>query len=72
MCEWKCASEMECASPSLVNVRVVWFFQHRNMRVFRFLQHQNVRVLVWTKCEWSGYNVRVKMECASASLVCEC
>ena len=25
MCEWKCASEMECASASLVNVRVARF-----------------------------------------------
>ena len=55
MCKWKCASEMECASASLVNVRVVRFFQHRN-----------VRVLVWTMCEWSGYNVGVNKYCASA------
>ena len=37
---------MECASPSLVNVRVA-----------RFVQLRNVRVLVWSMCEWSGlYN----------------
>ena len=28
-------------------------------------------MLVWSTCEWSGHNVRVNMECASASLVCE-
>ena len=50
----------KCASASLVNERVV-----------RFLQHRNVRVLVWSMCERSDYNVRVNMECASASLVCE-
>ena len=50
---------MECASPGWVNVRVV-----------RFLQHRNVRVLVWSVCEWSGHNVRVKKECAS-TVMCE-
>ena len=30
----------ECASASLVNVRVVWLLQHRN-----------VRVLVWSMCD---------------------
>ena len=34
----------ECASASLINVRVV-----------RLLQHRNVRVLVWSMCEWSGF-----------------
>ena len=78
MCEWsgcnvrmemcecyfgQCASgpictTQECASASLVNVRVV-----------RLLQHWNVSVLVWSMHEWSDYNVRVNMECASASLV---
>ena len=47
-----------CASPSLVNMQVV-----------RFVQHRNVRVLVWLMCEWSGHNVRVNMQCASGSLV---
>ena len=69
MCEsqfGQCASgpictTQECASASLVNVRVVWLLQHRN-----------ARVLVWSMCEWSGDNVRVNMQCASASLVCEC
>ena len=28
-------------------------------------------MLVWLMCEWSGHNVRVNMECASASLVSE-
>ena len=52
---------MQCASASLVNVRVV-----------RFVQHRTVGVLVWSMYEWSGYNVRVSMECASASTVmCE-
>ena len=35
---------MECASASLANARVV-----------RFVQHRNVRVLVWSMCEWSGF-----------------
>ena len=48
----QCASGLvfttqECASASLVNVRVV-----------RFLRYRNVRVLVWSMCEWSGfYNI---------------
>ena len=43
-----------------------------DVRVVRFLPHRNERVLVWSMCEWSGYNVRVSMECASAStLMCE-
>ena len=46
-------SEMECASTSLVNVRVV-----------RFLQHRNVLVLVWP----SGLDFTTP-KCASASLV---
>ena len=46
---------MECASPSRVNERVV-----------RFVQHRNVRVLVWSMCEWSGFTT---LECASACLV---
>ena len=75
MCEWSGHNVrvlVSCASASLVNVRVVRFVQHRNVRVVRFLQHWNVRVLVWSMCEWSGYNVRVSMECASASTVmCE-
>ena len=50
----------ECASASLVNVRVVLILQHRNERV-----------LVWSMCEWSDYNVQANMECVSASLVCE-
>ena len=50
----------ECASASLVNVRVVLILQNRN-----------VRVLVRSMCEWSGHNVRVNMQCASASLVYE-
>ena len=50
----ECASGLdftttEYASSCLVNVRVV-----------RFLQHRNVRVLVWSMCEWSGHNVRVR------------
>ena len=65
---------MECASPSWVNVRVV-----------RFVQHRTVRGLVWSMCEWSGfYNtgtceclfgqcasgpVFTSSKCASASLV---
>ena len=69
MCEClfgQCASgpvctTLECANASLVNKRVVLILQHRN-----------VRVLVWSMCERSGYNVRVSMECASASTVmCE-
>ena len=66
MCEWsgcnvrmECASEMECASASLVNARVVRFFAKPkcanaslvNVRVVRFLRHRNVRVLVWSMCE---------------------
>ena len=59
-------------SASLVNVRVVLILQHRNVRVVRFFQHWSVRVLFWSMCEWCGYNVRVSMECASASTVkCE-
>ena len=67
MCEWKCASEMECASASLVNVRVV-----------RFVQHRNVRVLVLSMCEWSGlYNTGMSEcyfgQCASGPVImCEC
>ena len=54
---------MECASPSWVNVRVV-----------RFVQHRNVRVLVWSVCKWSGfYNTGMCEclfgQCASVSLV---
>ena len=62
MCEWSGDNvrvNMQCASASLVNVRVVLILQHRN-----------VRVLVWSMCERSGYNVRVSMECAS-SVMCE-
>ena len=44
----------ECASASLVNVRVV-----------RFLQHWNVRVLVWSMCEWSGFYSIGMCECYS-------
>ena len=43
---------MECASPSLVNVRVV-----------RFAQHRDVRVLVWSMCEWSGFYNTKMCEC---------
>ena len=52
MCEWKCPSEMECASASLVNVRVV-----------RFLQSQNARLLVCSMCEWSGFYKTEVYEC---------
>ena len=48
MCEWSGHNvrvNMECASASLVNVRVVWFVQHRNVRVVLILQHRNVRVV---------------------------
>ena len=42
----------ECASASLVNVRVVWLLQHRN-----------VRVLVWSMCEWCGFYNTGMCEC---------
>ena len=42
-------------------MRVVRFLQGRNVRVVWFLQHRNVQVIVWSMCEWSGYNVRLKM-----------
>ena len=50
-------------SASLVNVRVVLILQHRNVRVVRFFQHWSVGVVVWSMCEWSGYNMRVSMKC---------
>ena len=82
MCEWsdfyytvlcecyfdQCASGLifttpECASTCLVNVRVA-----RSLCASTVIGYVQVEM-----CEWSGHNVRVKMECVSASTVmCEC
>ena len=55
----ECASGVAFTTPESASASLV------NMRVVRFLQHRNVRVLVWSMCDWSDYNVRVNMECAS-------
>ena len=58
MCEWfVCLQHQNVQDGSLVNMRVVWFAQHRN-----------VQVQVWSMCEWSDFH-NTRMFVQSASLV---